>query len=67
MATNEAREPQDTKATPESEDDVEGHQFLPNEALARSAATSRERDIQNNLQKQEVKGASRRPFFRKKS
>jgi hypothetical protein len=62
-----AREPQDTKATPESDDDVEGHQFLPNDALARSAASSREREIQSNLQKQELKGASRRPFFRKKS
>ena len=62
-----AREPQDAKATPESDDDVEGHQFLPNDALARSAASSREREIQNNLQTQELMGASRRPFFRKKS
>ena len=55
------------KATEPDEDDVEGHQFLPNEMLARSAASSRERDIQHNLQKQELKGQPRRPFFRKKS
>ena len=54
------------KAT-EPDADVEGHQFLPNDALARSAASSRERDIQRNLQKQELKSESRRPFFRKKS
>ena len=64
---DKSREPQDAKATPEPDDDVEGHQFLPNDALARNAASSREREIQSNLQKQELKGASRRPFFRKKS
>ena len=50
----------------ESEDDTEGHQFLPNQMLSSNAAASREREIQRNLQKREVQGEARRPFFRKR-
>lgn len=52
--------------TAESEDDTEGHQFLPNQVLSSNAAASREREIQRNLQKREVQGEARRPFFRKR-
>lgn len=49
----------------ETEDDTEGHQLLPNDMLSRNAATNRERDIQRNLQKRELKSELRRPFFRR--
>jgi hypothetical protein len=48
-----------------SEDDVEGHNFAPNAMLSRNAATSRERDIQRNLQKHDAKTEAKRPFFKK--
>jgi hypothetical protein len=54
------------QSIPDTEDDTEGHQFLPNEALSRNVAASREREIQRNLQKREVQGEARRPFFRKR-
>lgn len=60
------REPEGVRQPRETDDDTEGHQFLPNETLARGAALSREREIQRNLQKREVQGESRRPFFRKR-
>ena len=60
------REAEGVRQPRETEDDTEGHQFLPNETLARGAALSREREIQQNLQKREIQGESRRPFFRKR-
>jgi hypothetical protein len=44
------------------EDDVEGHSFGQNVMLSRSAAQSRERDIQRQLKQHDLKGEARRPF-----
>ena len=44
------------------EDDVEGHNFGQNAMLSRSAAQSRERDIQRQLKQHELKSEARRPF-----
>ena len=56
----------EAQGTPDSGDDTEGHQFLPNQMLSSNAAASREREIQRNLQKREVQSEARRPFFRKR-
>src|SRR4051794_36535170 len=51
----------------ESEDDVEGHNFGHNAMLSRSAAQTRERDVQRNLKQHDLKSEARRPFFKKGS
>jgi hypothetical protein len=54
--------PQDRVA----EDDVEGHNMLPNSMLNRTLAQSRERDIQRNLKQHDLKSEARRPFHKER-
>jgi hypothetical protein len=49
----------------DGEDDVEGHNFGHNAMLSRSAATSREREVQRNLRQHDLKNEARRPFLKK--
>ena len=48
------------------EDDVEGHNMLPNAMLIRSLAQNRERDIQRNLKQHDLKSEARRPFHKER-
>ena len=48
----------------EDGDDVEGHNFGHNAMISRSAAQSREREVQRNLKQHELKGEARRPFLK---
>lgn len=57
--------PQTSRPRAMDEDDVEGHNFGQNAMLSRSAAQSRERDVQRNLRNHDLKSEARRPFFKK--
>jgi hypothetical protein len=64
--TDEQGGPQaEIRATAPDEDDVEGHNFAPNVMISRTTAQSRERDVQRNLQRHDLKQEARRPFFKK--
>jgi hypothetical protein len=58
--------PQEAIKSRELEDDVEGHNMLPNAMLNRSLAQSRERDIQRNLKQHDLKSEARRPFHKER-
>lgn len=58
-------EAQDAQPAVTDEDDVEGHNFAPNAMLSRNAAQTRERDVQRNLQQNDLKKQARRPFFKR--
>lgn len=55
------------RAAGEGEDDVEGHNFGHNAMLSRSAAQTREREVQRNLKQHDLKGEARRPFLKRGS
>ena len=59
-----ATAPADEPGTRPQEDDVEGHNFGHNAMLSRSAAQSRERDVQRNLKQHDLKSEARRPFLK---
>jgi hypothetical protein len=48
----------------QGEDDVEGHNFGHNAMLSRSAAQSREREVQRDLKQHGLKNEARRPFIK---
>jgi hypothetical protein len=58
--------PQEVTARRTDEDDVEGHNMLPNAMLNRSLAQSRERDIQRNMKQHDLKSEARRPFHKER-
>ena len=58
--------PQEVASRRADEDDVEGHNMLPNAMLNRTLAQSRERDIQRNLKQHDLKSEARRPFHKER-